>query len=53
MPEFARLALLVSPTDRAQEAGDVLRQSRDWVPLEEAQAVVVIGGDGFMLQTLH
>lgn len=24
-----------------------------WVPLEEADAVVVIGGDGFMLQTLH
>jgi NAD+ kinase len=53
MPEFSRLALLASPTDRAQDACDALRKARDWVPLEDAQAVVVIGGDGYMLQTLH
>lgn len=53
MPEFARLALLASPTDRAQDAETALRNSREWVPLEEADAVVVLGGDGFMLQILH
>ena len=25
----------------------------DWVPIEEAEVVIALGGDGFMLQTLH
>lgn len=53
MPEFSRLALLASPTERAQEACETLLSQREWCPLESADAVVVIGGDGFMLQTLH
>ncbi|HQS68421.1 MAG: NAD kinase [Novosphingobium sp. 28-62-57] len=53
MPEYSRLALLASPTERAQEACEALQKERTWVPLEEADAAVVIGGDGFMLQTLH
>ncbi len=53
MPDAPRLALLASPTDRAQEAEAALLASHDWVPLEDAQIVVVLGGDGFMLQTLH
>jgi NAD+ kinase len=53
MPDAPRLALLASPTDRAQEAESALTASYDWVPLEEADIVVVLGGDGFMLQTLH
>ena len=48
-----RLALLASATDRAQEAAQNLQSAHDWVPLEDAEAVVVLGGDGFMLQTLH
>ena len=51
--EFERLALLASPTDRAQEAADGLGGVADWVPLEEADAVVALGGDGFMLHMLH
>lgn len=53
MSESARLALCASPTDRAQEAERDLRALREWVPFEEADTVVVLGGDGFMLQTLH
>lgn len=53
MPESPRLALLASPTDRAQEAEAALMASHDWVSLEEADIAVVLGGDGFMLQTLH
>ena len=50
MSEFNRLALLVSDAPRAQEAAaDEFRAVADWVPLEEADAVVVLGGDGFML----
>lgn len=50
---FDRIALLASETPRAQEALANLSSQGDWVPLEEADAVVVLGGDGFMLQTLH
>ena len=50
---FTRLALLASDTEQAQAAAAELRETLDWVPPEKAQAVVVLGGDGFMLQTLH
>lgn len=50
---FATLALLASETPRAQEAQRELADAAKWVPLEQADAVVVLGGDGFMLQTLH
>ncbi|ATW04961.1 NAD kinase [Sphingorhabdus sp. YGSMI21] len=46
-------ALIVSPTAPAQEAADKLKALLDWVPVEEADQAVVLGGDGFMLQTLH
>ena len=46
-------ALVASPTPPAQVAEEELRRAYDWVPLEEAEQVVALGGDGFMLQTLH
>ncbi|HMT43997.1 MAG TPA: NAD kinase [Chakrabartia sp.] len=46
-------ALLVSPTAPAQEAAEGLRNRYEWVDLREADMVVALGGDGFMLQTLH
>lgn len=50
---FKNVALLASDTPRAQEAFSMLWAQRDWCPLQEADAAVVLGGDGFMLQTLH
>jgi NAD+ kinase len=50
---FTRLALLASPTDRAQEAAEALRQCEDFVALEQADAAIVLGGDGFMLEAMH
>ena len=50
---FQRLALTASDTPRAQEAYAALLEQHDWVPLDQADAVVVLGGDGFMLQILH
>lgn len=50
---FQRLALVASDTLRAQDAFAELSEKNEWVPLEDADAVVVLGGDGFMLQTLH
>lgn len=50
---YQRLALLASDTPRALEAHQALLTQGEWVSLAEADAVVVLGGDGFMLQTLH
>lgn len=50
---FERLALVSSDTGRAQDAAQDLRDAYDFVPVRDAQAVVVLGGDGFMLHTLH
>ncbi len=51
--DLDRLALLASTTDRAREAAEALKGCLSWVPIEEASAVVVLGGDGFMLDALH
>ena len=52
-PAFERLALACSGSPEAEAAARELRACRGWVPLAEAEAVVVLGGDGFMLDTLH
>jgi NAD+ kinase len=48
-----RRALLASPTDEAQAAVKTLRERKDWVEMADAEMVVALGGDGFMLQVLH
>jgi len=48
-----RMALVASPTPAAQSAAQELRQLYEWHPLEKANLVVALGGDGFMLRTLH
>ncbi len=48
-----KLALLVSPTDAAREAEAILRDRYAWADMKEANMIVALGGDGFMLQTLH
>lgn len=50
---YTKRALLVSPTDMALEAAEQIRTHYPWVPLEEAELVVALGGDGYMLQVLH
>lgn len=49
----ARLALTASPAPVAQEAAAELRRRYEFVGHAEADVVVALGGDGFMLQTLH
>ncbi len=51
--DFKHLALIASQGPRAQEAAAALAATHQWMPLEQADAVVVLGGDGFMLQILH
>jgi NAD+ kinase len=50
---FSKLALIASPTERAQEAAASLAGCHEWVPIDQAQAAVVLGGDGFMLEAMH
>ncbi|MBS0505172.1 MAG: NAD kinase [Proteobacteria bacterium] len=49
----SKRALVASTAEVALDAERELRRRYDWVPLEEADLVVALGGDGFMLQTLH
>ncbi|QJU58491.1 NAD kinase [Sphingomonas sp. AP4-R1] len=48
-----RLALAVSPTEQAMTAAEELKRRYEWVPMGEAEVVVALGGDGFLLQSLH
>ena len=52
-PGYDKVALLASPTERAQEAAAALAGCCDWAPIDEADAAVVLGGDGFMLEAMH
>jgi NAD+ kinase len=46
-------ALTASPTEAAQSAEKMLRRRFSWSTDAEASGLVALGGDGFMLQTLH
>jgi NAD+ kinase len=48
-----RRALVVSPTPAAKAAEERLRATYDFVPVEQAEMIIALGGDGYMLQTLH
>ncbi len=47
------IALVASPTPAAQAAEKLLRRRYRWADTGEAKLLVALGGDGFMLQTLH
>ncbi|MDB5671950.1 MAG: kinase [Alphaproteobacteria bacterium] len=46
-------ALLASTAEAAQAAEAMLRERYEFVPLADAEQIVALGGDGFLLQTLH
>ncbi len=48
-----KLALAASPAEAAQDAAKELKRRYEWVPAAEAEIMVALGGDGFLLQTLH
>jgi NAD+ kinase len=47
------IGLLSSPTEVARSAENLLRESYAFADAEDAEILVALGGDGFMLQTLH
>ena len=48
-----KMALVASNAEAAQAAEVLLRERYDFVPMEEAELIVALGGDGFLLHTLH
>jgi NAD+ kinase len=48
-----KMALVASGTESALAAEAMLRARYDFAPEDEADMIVALGGDGFLLQTLH
>ena len=53
LPAQPRIAFLASPTPEAQAALAALGAHHPAHPPEDADVICALGGDGFMLQTLH
>jgi NAD+ kinase len=53
LPANPRIAFLASPAPEAQAALSVLVAEHGTHPPEDADVICALGGDGFMLQTLH
>ena len=47
------IGLVSSHTEVAKTAELLLRQRYDFAPAQEAETLVALGGDGFMLHSLH
>jgi NAD+ kinase len=52
-PSPPRIAVVAAETEAAQQARAELCELYPCVPPEHAQVIVPLGGDGFMLETLH
>ena len=52
-PSPPRIAVVAAETEAAQRAYAELCDRYPCVPPEHAQVIVPLGGDGFMLETLH
>ncbi len=52
MPRHA-IAFAANPTPKAQAALKTLAARYGTVPFDQAEVIVALGGDGFMLRTLH
>ena len=52
-PALPKLAFVAAATPEAEAAMEVLARRWPTVDLDDAEIVVALGGDGFMLETLH
>ncbi len=50
---LTRLAFVAAPNQLAQDCLAQLTERYGNVPIEQAEVVICLGGDGFMLETLH
>ncbi|QPQ55770.1 NAD kinase [Allosphingosinicella flava] len=53
MADPKKMALVASRTPAAKAAEAELKALYDFVPTDEADLLIALGGDGFLLQTLH
>ncbi len=53
MVQTKKIAFTASDAPEAQEAEQLLRKTVAHVEAEDADVIVALGGDGFLLQTLH
>ncbi len=53
MPKTGKIAFMASDTHVAEEALRALKERYGQADLASAEVIVALGGDGFMLQTLH
>jgi len=51
--KIEKLACIASRSDKAQQGLDILNNRYSLVPAEQADVIVVLGGDGFMLHAMH
>jgi len=51
--DIRTLSVVNADTDAARAAGELLRHRYGNVPPDQADVIVALGGDGFMLETLH
>jgi NAD+ kinase len=51
--EHTPIAFVAGKTDEAQAALAELRKRYQEVPIDQAHIIIALGGDGFMLRTLH
>jgi NAD+ kinase len=51
--QFSRISFVTNGTDDAEAAADELRAKYGNAHFDDAEAIVALGGDGLMLETLH
>jgi NAD+ kinase len=51
--DTTRIAFVAAPTEEAKSALAALKSRYGDAPIEQAGVIVALGGDGFMLRTLH
>jgi len=53
MSERKKIAFVANGSETAEQAGRRLAALHGNMPVDQAEVIVALGGDGFMLQTLH
>lgn len=53
LTKIEKIACISSKSPKAQEGFALLSEKHQFVPVEEADAILALGGDGFLLQTMH
>jgi NAD+ kinase len=48
-----KISCIASDSRSGQEGYELLKDKFNFVSLEEADVIIALGGDGFMLHTLH